>query len=64
MAINYVKGDHRLFEEKANLNNRYYRESETHAKVHLANERLREDFGFEKRIYEELHDANQTYQEI
>ena len=63
MALNYPQ-ENRIFEEMRNTNDRFYRESETHAKVHLAKEMLREDFGFEKKIYEHIHDPGQSYQEI
>ena len=59
MALNYRK-EGRLFEELKNNNERLYRESETHARVFIANEALREDFGFEKKIYEEVHDPEKT----
>jgi hypothetical protein len=46
------------------MNDRVYRESESHAKIHHANQMLRQDFGFEKKIYEHTYDPMDTYQEI
>ena len=44
-----------------NSNKRIYRESEAHAKIEHDKAYMREDFGFEKQLYEETHDPNQTY---
>ena len=60
MTLNYPK-ENRIFEDMRNTNDRFYRESETHAKVEQNKEILREDFGFEKKIYEHIHDPNQSY---
>ena len=47
MALKYPK-ENRIFEEMKNSNNRFYRESETHARVNHDHEYMRSDFGFEK----------------
>ena len=65
MSLNYPRStSKRMFMDNENTNNRFYRESEAHAKVYIAGENLREDFGFEKRIYEHTHDPSDTFQEI
>jgi hypothetical protein len=63
MSLNYPK-ENRIFSDMENTNQRFYRESEAHAKIHIAGEGIREDFGFEKKIYEEVYDPNVNYQEI
>lgn len=63
MAVNYPKTN-RMFTDGENANQRYYRESECHAKIGHDCEAVRNDLGFEKQIYEETHDPNATFQEI
>ncbi len=48
----------------ANSNQRFYRESEAHAKIHIDELGIREDMGFEKMLYEETHDPTKTFQEM
>jgi len=60
MALQYPK-ENRMFEDMENSNHRIYRESEAHAKIEKDKGYMREDFGFEKQLYEETHDPNQTY---
>lgn len=45
-----------MYADGENTNKRYYRESECHAKIMLDCENVRNDLGFEKQIYEEMHD--------
>ena len=47
MALKYPK-ENRIYDDMANSNNRFYRESESHAKMINDQEFLRADFGFEK----------------
>lgn len=63
MTLQYPKSN-RMFTDSNNDNGRLYRESEAHAKIFQSNEMLREDFGFEKKIYENIHDPNENYQEL
>ena len=63
MALNYPK-ENRVFEDMANTNNRFYRESEAHSKINHDQKGLRENFGFENQIYEETYDPNSLNQEI
>lgn len=63
MALQYPK-ENRMYTDNINDNGRFYRESEAHARIDQSNNMLREDFGFEKKIYEHIHDPNETYQEI
>jgi len=51
MSLNYPK-ENRIFEDMQNTNSRFYRESECHAKIDHDRTGIREDFGFEKKIYE------------
>ena len=60
MALQYPK-ENRMFGDMENSNKRIYRESEAHAKIEHDKAYMREDFGFEKQLYEETHDPNQTY---
>jgi hypothetical protein len=53
-----------MFTDDENANKRYYRESECHAKIAHDSVNVRNDLGFEKQIYEDIHDPNQTFQEI
>lgn len=46
MALKYPK-ENRVFEDMANSNQRFYRESESHAKIHHDVKGMRENFGFE-----------------
>ena len=57
MALQYPKKD-RLFVDMVNSNQRLYRESEIHARIEHDMQGMREDLGFEKQIYEELHDPD------
>ena len=63
MALKYPK-ENRIYDDMANSNNRFYRESESHAKMTNDQEFLRADFGFEKQIYEDTHDPAMMNQEI
>ena len=63
MAIEYPR-ENRIFEDERNMNDRFYRESEAHARIHLSNQILRTEFGLEKKIYEHTHDPMETYQEL
>jgi len=54
----------RIFTDDINSNNRFYRESEAHAKIKNDTINVRNDLGFEKQIYEEMHDPEVTNQEI
>lgn len=63
MALNYPK-ENRVFEDMANTNNRFYRESEAHSKINHDQKGLRDNFGFENKIYEETYDPNSLNQEI
>lgn len=63
MSLAYPR-ENRIYEDEKNVNDRLYRESESHAKVYHADKNLREDFGFEKKIYENVHDPNDAFQEI
>ena len=63
MALNYPK-ENRIFVDDQNANNRLYRESECHAKIKFDCQNVRNDLGFEKLIYEDMHDPNETFQEI
>ena len=57
MALKYPL-DKRIFEDRENINERIYRESESHIKINISKHRIREDMGFEKKIYEEVYDPN------
>jgi ribose 1,5-bisphosphokinase PhnN len=57
MALNYPK-DNRIFEDLENINKRIYRESECHAKIDTDTEHIRNDRGFEKKIFEQIYDPN------
>ena len=63
MSLKYPR-DQRMFEDRENSNERFYRESEAHARINISRENIREDFGFEKKIYEEEYDPNQYYQDL
>lgn len=63
MAINYPR-ENRIFDDRENSNHRFYRESEAHGRNYIAYENLRADFGFEKKIYEQMQDPSEAYQEI
>lgn len=63
MALPYPK-ENRIFEDEKNMNERLYRESEAHAKIFHDKQNLRQDFGLEKKIYEQTYDPMETYQEI
>lgn len=63
MSLEYPK-EHRIFEDMQNTNSRFYRESEAHAKINRDLTGIREDFGFEKKIYEKVYDPNEQYQQL
>lgn len=63
MALKYPK-ENRIFIDATNTNQRFYRESEAHARIHHDEEHIREDMGFEKMLYEETHDPNKTFQDM
>lgn len=63
MAVNYPK-DNRMYDDCLNSNQRFYRESEIHGRLFIADEHMRENFGYEKKIYEQLNDPNEQFQEI
>jgi hypothetical protein len=63
MSLNYPK-ENRIFEDMQNTNSRFYRESECHAKIDHDRTGIREDFGFEKKIYEQVYDPNEQYQQL
>ena len=58
MSLNYPK-ENRIFEDMKNTNERFYRESEAHAKIDHDLTGIREDFGFEKKIFEQVYDPNE-----
>ena len=51
MSLNYPK-QNRIFEDSENTNHRVYRESERHRKIEIDTEHIRNDMGFEKKIFE------------
>ena len=57
MAVNYPK-ENRMYTDDENANKRFYRESECHAKIAFDCSNVRKDMGFEKYIYEDIHDPN------
>ena len=63
MALPYPKHN-RMYTDGENANKRYYRESECHAKILQDTSNVRNDLGFEKQIYEEMHDPDQFNQEL
>ena len=63
MSLNYPK-EKRMFEDMQNTNDRWYRESEAHARIGQDKAHMREDFGFEKKIYEQVYDPNEQYQQM
>ena len=63
MSLKYPK-ENRMYTDMENTNERFYRESEAHARIHKSRENIRQDFGFEKRIYMDVYDPNANYQEI
>lgn len=63
MSLNYPK-EQRIFDDMENTNQRFYRESECHAKIGKDIEGIRNDLGFDKKIYEQVYDPNETYQQL
>jgi len=53
-----------MYDDMKNSNDRFYRESEIHGRLFIADENLRTNCGFEKKIYEQLHDPNEQFQEL
>ena len=47
-----------MYTDDENANKRFYRESECHAKIAFDCSNVRKDMGFEKYIYEDIHDPN------
>ena len=45
-----------MYTDDANMNNRVYRESEQHVKLMKDGTNIRMDAGFDKQVYEEMHD--------
>ena len=63
MSLKYPK-ENRIYSDMENTNQRFYRESECHAKIENDRQNVRNDLGFEKKIYEQVYDPNEQYQEL